>query len=129
MTIHDLRGYLEVLRKENELHDIKRAVDPVRELGAVLRACEKADKAAFFHAVKGFDVPVVGGLLSSQRRISLALDCKVDDVGARMAAATQKPIKPEAQKSAAPSQENLIAKPDLTKWPIPTHSPLDPAPF
>jgi 2,5-furandicarboxylate decarboxylase 1 len=129
MTIHDLRGYLEVLRKENELHDIKRAVDPVRELGAVLRACEKADKAVFFHAVKGFDVPVVGGLLSSQRRISLALDCKVDDVGARMAAATQKPIKPEAQKSAAPSQENLIAKPDLTKWPIPTHSPLDPAPF
>jgi 2,5-furandicarboxylate decarboxylase 1 len=128
-TIHDLRGYLDVLRKENELHDIKREVDPVRELGAVLRACEKADKAAFFHAVKGFDVPVVGGLLSSPRRIALALGCKEQEVPDYMAAATQNPIKPEVQKTAAPSQENVIAKPDLAKWPIPTHSPLDPAPF
>ena len=127
--MNDLRSYLEVVRSAGEMHDIKRTVDPVRELGAVLRACEKADKAAFFHSVKGYDVPVVGGLLSSQKRIALALGCPVDQVSARMAAATEKPVKPETAKGKAPSQEFVIDKPDLTKWPIPTHSPLDPAPF
>lgn len=127
--MNDLRGFLDVLRDRKELYDIRRTVDPVRELGAVLRACEKADKAAFFHSVKGYDVPVVGGLLSSQRRIALALQCEQEEVGDRMAAATQKPVKPELQKSAAPCQEMVAKKPDLGKWPIPTHSPLDPAPF
>src|SRR3954471_6334323 len=116
-AIHDLRSFLDSVRNAGELYDIRRNVDPVRELGAVLRACEKADKAAFFHAVKGFDVPVVGGLLSSQRRIALALGCKEDEVGARMAAAPEKPIKAEQQKSAAPCQETVVNKPDLTKWP------------
>ncbi|HZR68106.1 MAG TPA: UbiD family decarboxylase [Burkholderiales bacterium] len=129
MDFNDLRGFLEVLRSKKELHDIRRPVDAVRELGAVLRACEKADKAAFFHSVKGFDVPVVGGLLSSQRRIALALQCKENEVSGRMGAATQKPIRPELQKGAAPCQDTIVQKPDLTKWPIPTHSPLDPAPF
>lgn len=127
--IRDLRGFLEAVRKAGELYEIRRAVDPVRELGAVLRACEKADKAAFFHSVKGFDVPVVGGLLSSPRRIALALQCKPGEVGARMAEATQKPLRPVKHRGKAPSQEVVLKKPDLARWPIPTHSPLDPAPF
>ena len=83
MSIQDLRSYIEVLRIAGEMHEIRRPVDPVRELGAVLRACERADKAAFFHAVKGHDVPVVGGLLSSPRRIALAIGCAVEEVGDR----------------------------------------------
>jgi len=129
MSIQDLRSYLEVLRKAGEIHEIRREVDPVRELGAVLRACERADKAAYFHAVKGFDIPVVGGLLSSQRRIALALECEVPEVGSRMAAATERPIKPESHRGAAPCQEIQIKKPDLGRWPIPAHSPLDAGAF
>jgi len=125
----DLRGFLEVVRKGDELYEIRRAVDPVRELGAVLNACERAGKAAFFHSVKGFDIPVTGALLSSQRRIALALGCGVSEVGARMAAATGRPIKPQPHQGAAPCQEVKVKDPDLTRWPIPTHSPLDPAPF
>ena len=55
--INDLRSYLDVVRKAGEMHEIRREVDPVRELGAVLAACERAGKAAYFHAVKGFDIP------------------------------------------------------------------------
>lgn len=129
MSIHDLRTYLDVVRAAGEIHEIRRPVSPDRELGAVLRACERADKAAFFHAVEGFDVPVVGGLLSSPRRIALALGCEVAEVGARMAAATERPIDPTLHDGPPPCQEVVIKTPDLTRWPIPSHSPLDAGAF
>ena len=125
----DLRKFVDIARDAGELYDIRKTVDPVRELGAVLNACERAGKGALFHSVKGYDIPVTGALLSSQKRIALALGCEVSEVGARMAAATQKPIKPQAHQGAAPCQEVKVKSPDLGAWPIPTHSPLDPAPF
>ena len=125
----DLRRFLEVVRDAGELYEIRRPVDPVRELGAVLNACERAGKAAFFHSVKDFAVPVTGALLSAPSRIALALRCPVSEVGARMAAATEKPVKFEVQKGKPSCQEIVLDKPDLTRLPIPTHSPLDAGPF
>lgn len=124
----DLRAFLQRVREAGELHEIRKPVDPVRELGAVLNACERAGKAAYFHQVHGHQVPVVGALLSSPRRIALALQCAESDVRARMAAATEKPIAPKTA-SSAPCQEVVIDKPDLGRWPIPTHSPLDAGAF
>jgi 2,5-furandicarboxylate decarboxylase 1 len=129
MSISDLRSFLDAARRAGELYEIRRPVDPVRELGAVLNACERAGKAAFFHSVQGFDVPVVGALLSSERRIAIALGCDVAEVQARMARATQQPIKPQPHKGAAPCQEIVERKPDLGRWPVPTHSPLDAGAF
>ena len=134
MSIHDLRSFIDTVRAAGDMHEIRREVDPVRELGAVLSACERAGKAAFFHAVKGHDVQVVGSLLSSPRRIALALGCPVDEIGARMAAATEQPVPYAAytgapHTGAAPSQEVVIDAPDLARWPIPTHSPLDAGAF
>jgi|KBSMisStandDraft_5_1062788.scaffolds.fasta_scaffold00619_14 2,5-furandicarboxylate decarboxylase 1 len=127
--IVDLRGFLEAARKAGEVHEIRREVDAVRELGRVLAACERAGKAAYFHLVKGFDIPVVGSLLSSPKRIALALGCEVAQIGERMAAATEKPIASALHSGKAPCQEVVVKKPDLSKWPIPTHSPLDAGPF
>ena len=125
----DLRRFLEVVRKAGELYEIRRKVDRVHELGAVLNACERAGKAAFFHGVKDFDIPVAGALLSAPRRIALALECSEPGVRTRMAAATEKPVKCELQKSPPPCQEIVIDRPDLARLPIPTHSPLDAGPF
>jgi 2,5-furandicarboxylate decarboxylase 1 len=125
----DLRKFLDLVRKAGEIHEIRRPVDPVRELGAVLNACERSGKAAFFHSVKGFDIPVTGALLSSPSRIALALECAEAEVRARMAAATENPIPPKAAPGRPACQEVVIDKPDLTRWPIPTHSPLDAGPF
>ena len=124
----DLRAYLDVVRKAGEVHEIRKTVDPVKELGAVLNACERAGKAAFFHSVKGHDMPVTGALLSSPSRIALALGCAESEVRPRMAAATEKPISPK-KVSSAECQEVVIDKPDLARLPIPTHSPLDAGPF
>jgi 2,5-furandicarboxylate decarboxylase 1 len=125
----DLRDFLEVARRAGEIHEIRKPVDPVRELGAVLNACERAGKAAYFHKVANHEIPVVGALLSSPRRIALALGCAEGEVRARMAAATEKPIKFEIHEGKAPCQETVVEKPDLFKLPIPTHSPLDAGPF
>src|SRR5919201_19782 len=100
MSVSDLRSFLDAARRADEVYEIRQPVDPVRELGAVLNACERAGKAAYFHAVRGFDIPVVGALLSSPQRIAIALDCKLEDVGARMARATQQPLKPQNQSGA-----------------------------
>jgi 2,5-furandicarboxylate decarboxylase 1 len=124
----DLRSFLERTRKAGEVHEIRREVDRVHELGAVLNACERAGKAAFFHKVKGSDIPVTGALLSSPSRIALALGCTESETRARMAAATEKPVPPSLE-SSAPCQEMIIDEPDLARWPIPTHSPLDAGPF
>ena len=129
MSVSDLRSFLDAARRAGEVYEIRQPVDPVRELGAVLNACERAGKAAYFHAVKGSAIPVTGALLSSQRRIALALGCEPAEVAARMARATQQPLKPEAHKGAAPCQEVADRKPDLRRWPIPTHSPLDAGAF
>jgi 2,5-furandicarboxylate decarboxylase 1 len=127
--LNDLRGFLKAVRDAGEIHEIRREVDPVHELGRVLAACERAGKAAYFHAVKGFDIPVVGSMLSTPKRIALALECEVSEVGARMAQATEKPVPFVSHSAKALCQEVVIRKPDLTKWPIPTHSPLDAGPF
>jgi 2,5-furandicarboxylate decarboxylase 1 len=125
----DLREFLKVVRDSGELVEIGRTVDPVHELGAVLNACERAGKAAYFHSVKGHSIPVTGALLSAPSRIALALQCSQDEVRARMAAATERPLKPELHKGPPPCQEIIIEKPDLAKLPIPTHSPLDAGAF
>ena len=129
MAIHDLRTFIAAARADGAVNEIARPVDPVHELGAVLKACEHADRAAFFHAVKGSDMPVVGGLLSSQRWVARALECAHEEVGERMAAATEAPVEPELVKGPAPSQECVIERPDLGRLPIPTHSPLDAGAF
>lgn len=127
--IDDLRSFLEAVRAAGAMHEIRRDVDPVRELGRVLAACERAGKAAYFHSVKGYGIPVTGSLLSTPGRIALALGCDVQGVGERMARATEQPIGYEKATGAAPCQEVVIRQPDLAKWPIPTHSPLDAGPF
>ena len=124
----DLRAFLQKVRDAGELHEIRKTVDPVRELGAVLNACERSGKAALFHSVKGFDIPVTGSLLSTPSRIAIALQCPQSEVRARMAAATDKPVAFDVQKKAL-CQEVVIDEPDLSRWPIPTHSPLDAGPF
>jgi 2,5-furandicarboxylate decarboxylase 1 len=126
-TIDDLRSFLGLLRARGLMFDIQREVDPVVELGAVLKACEDHDRAAFFHHVRGHDLPVVAGVLGSPERIALALNCfsstEIFELGR---AALSRPIKPDVVGEPVPSQEIEVSGPvNLQTLPIPTHAPLD----
>jgi 2,5-furandicarboxylate decarboxylase 1 len=129
MQINDLRSFVETLRGGGQLHDIKVEVDPSHELGAVLRACEQDGRAAFFHNVKGHNVPVVGGALGSHERIALALGCSRDQLRDVVGAATSSPMSPKVVDDGAPSQEVVCEAVDLSTLPVPVHAPNDAGPY
>jgi 2,5-furandicarboxylate decarboxylase 1 len=130
--IPDLRSFIRLLREAGEIAEIQREVSAVYELGAVLKACEVIGKAAYFHRVEGYGTPVIGGVLGSHGRISLAMGAKThSDVFERVRAAPTTPLAPEVVQGPAPCQEIVIdsSDVDLHSLPVPTHAPDDVAPF
>ena len=123
--IHDLRDFIDVLRKAGALAEIVTPVDPVHELGAVLRACEQSGKAALFHNVKGSEIPVMGSALGSHERIALAVGCERQKLGDVLDAATRAPVAFRAIEGAAPCQEVVTDNVNLATLPVPVHAPKD----
>jgi 2,5-furandicarboxylate decarboxylase 1 len=128
-AIHDLRSFLDALSRQGVIHDFTAPVDRVHELGALLRACEQDGRAAWFHAVKGATMPVVGGLLGSHDRIALALGCTRDRLGTVLEAATRAPLPCVEVKGPAPCQQIVMDPVDLGGLPVPVHAPNDGGPF
>jgi len=129
--INDLRSFLKVLKENNQLMTIDKQVNLKWELGSILATLERMEgKAAYFSKIKGYSIPVVGGLLANHKRIALALGCKVDKISEKLEYALDNPIKPLVVDN--PSfMENIITndRVDLNKIPIPIHAPKDGGPF
>jgi 2,5-furandicarboxylate decarboxylase 1 len=124
-AINDLRTFIDVLRDSGAICDITCEVDPVHELGAILRACELEGKAAFFHDVKGSATPVVGSVLGSHERIALAVGCRRENLGDVLEKATQSPVPCREINGAVPCQEVVCEEVDLATLPVPVHAPGD----
>lgn len=127
--INDLRSFIVILRQHGAIYDIAAQVDPVHELGAILRACEQEGKAAFFHDVKGSEIPVIGSALGSHERIALAVGCERDKLGDVLEAATQSPVPCSEINTPAQCQEVIRDNVDLAILPVPVHAPKDAGPF
>ena len=78
----DLQEFLKVLEEEHELQKIKAEVDPKHELGAICKIHNERPNspALLFENVKGHQIPVVGQLLASDRRVALALGLSQENV-------------------------------------------------
>jgi menaquinone biosynthesis decarboxylase len=73
MTHRNLRTFLEVLKKENDLAEISAPVDPYLELAEIhRRVIENEGPALLFTNVKGSPFPVVTNLFGTSRRVDLA---------------------------------------------------------
>ncbi|NOX25611.1 MAG: 4-hydroxybenzoate decarboxylase, partial [Deltaproteobacteria bacterium] len=71
--INDLRAYLDILRRESELHTITEEVDPYLEIAEIhRRVIAHGGPALLFTRVKGSRFPVVTNLFGSRRRLELA---------------------------------------------------------
>jgi len=69
----DLRGFIDLLKKEGELRVIDAAVDPCLELAEIQRrVVERQGPALFFTRVNDTKFPVVTNLFGTPRRIELA---------------------------------------------------------
>lgn len=75
--LHDLRDFLKVLRKENQLLVIEQEVDPRLEIAEIHRRVIAAGgPALLFTKVKGSQFPVVTNLFGTAKRIELAFGGK-----------------------------------------------------
>jgi 2,5-furandicarboxylate decarboxylase 1 len=67
----NFRQFLERLRTENEMADVRQPVD-IRHIATLV---DQSDKALFFHNVIGYDIPVVSGIIRTQKRAVLSMGC------------------------------------------------------
>ncbi len=68
----NLRSFIEVLRRENELTEIEAEVDPYLEIAEIhRRVIEEQGKALLFKNVKGSKFPVITNMFGTAKRIDL----------------------------------------------------------
>src|ERR1051326_6914891 len=73
----NLRSFLDLLRRENDLVTIEAEVDPYLELAEIhRRLIERRGPALLFRRVKGSSFPVVTNLFGTAKRIDLAFGHK-----------------------------------------------------
>ncbi|MEN8134863.1 MAG: UbiD family decarboxylase [Thermodesulfobacteriota bacterium] len=89
-VIKDLRVYLDVLRKENELLEINVEVDPYLEIAEIhRRVISMGGPALLFTNVKGSRFPVATNLFGSARRLELAFGRRPLDYVANLVKAAE----------------------------------------
>lgn len=140
--IVDLRTALEFLERiPGQLVRTREPVDARAELAGVYRLVgagpptpppTRIGPAMLFESVKGFDVPVVVGLLASRERAALLLGSTVEQVAFRLLEALRRPLQPVCVSAeGAPCQEVVLRPPfDLrTLLPAPTQTLEDAGPY
>jgi len=70
----DLRDFIQALEKAGELKRIKAEVDPNLEITEICdRTLKKQGPALLFENPKGYDVPVLGNLFGTPKRVAMAM--------------------------------------------------------
>ena len=139
--IIDLRSALCFLESiPGQLVRTSEPVDPMAELAGVYRHVgagtpvappTRVGPAMLFESVRGYDIPVVTGVLASRERTALLLNSQVDRLPFDLLEALNHPKRPVCVEKDAPCQEVVIRPPfDLrTMIPAPTNTVRDAGPY
>ena len=137
MAYNDILSYLNVLEERGKLKRIQKEVDPSWELSCIARwmfqALPEKDRfGLLFEKVKGYDIPVMTGILGASRDVyAIALDATPDQINDAWVRALLNPVTPK-QVEEAPCQEMVHTGEDvdLESLPIPVWTPgKDAAPY
>src|SRR5215510_16057198 len=97
----NFRDFLERLRRENELTDIRQPVD-IRYIATLV---DQAKTALVFHKVIGYEMPVVSGILRSRTRAIMSMGCEAyGEIEHKLQHGIEHPIEPRYVRS-APNKE------------------------
>ena len=150
MIANDLREWIELLRTEGELVDVRAQVDPYLEITEIAdRTVKAGGPALLFHDVKGSSHPLLINQFGTERRMCLAFGVeRLEDVAKKLSDVLElTPPQGLADKvrtlgklksfadalpktvSSAPCQEIVLDLPDLDLLPIQTAWPDDGGPF
>src|SRR5471030_3068041 len=123
----NFRGFLDRLRAADELVDLRQPVD-IRHIATLV---DQSDKALFFHDVIGYDMPVVSGIIRTQKRAIMSMGAgSYAEIEAMLKKAIDDPIAPQLV-NASPTRELTVLGDDvdLFKLPIPMSSIYDGGPM
>jgi len=123
----DLRQFTERLRQEGELIDLHQPID-IRHIATLV---DQSDKAILFHNVIGYDMPVISGIVRSQKRAIMSVGCSTfREIEDKLQKGISNPIVPNRVTTS--STEEIIwtgDEVDLFKLPIPMSSIYDGGPM
>lgn len=137
MAYHDIRDYLSALESKGKLRRIQKGVDHTWELACLARWMfqalpEAARFGLLFEKVKGFQIPVMTGVLGASRETyAIALETEPEQINEKWIQALLHPLSPTVVE-VAPCQEVVLLKDnvDLNALPIPVWTPgKDAAPY
>lgn len=129
-----LRGFLAMVERDHpdELLRIKAPVKCDRDITSLVFELERAGRSpvVVYENVEGYKLPVVTNIAGSRKLLAACLGVPVADLPTAFRERCQKYIACETVKE-APWQEVVLEgdQVDLTKLPIPTHFPIDAAPY
>jgi len=131
MAITDIRQFISSLEEDGDLLRVSDEVDAKFEIAAYIRNTSDIEgPALLFENVKGYRMPVVGGLYSSRRLMLKALGTSEEKAVNHYLRAMQNLSEPRLVDS-GPCKEviELGAAASLSALPILTHSEQDSGPF
>ena len=121
------REFLDRLRAERELTDIRQPVD-IRHIATLV---DQSASALYFHDVIGYDMPVVSGIIRSRRRAVLSMGCRdYPEIEFRLQRGIDHPVPPKYVETARHKEviETGDAV-DLFRLPVPMSSIYDGGPM
>lgn len=121
------RGFLERLRDEKELVDVRQRVD-IRHIATLV---DQSRTALLFHDVIGYEMPVVSGIIRSRERAILSMGCEsYPEIEHRLQQGIDQPLAPKYVETARHKQVIALGDDiDLYRLPIPMSSIYDGGPM
>jgi UbiD family decarboxylase len=115
----NLREFVDLLEKKGRLKRIKKEVDPVYEVAALMD--EAGDTPLYLENVKGSILPCITNICSSRELVALGLECAPNEILEKISKAVREGKTPNVQ--SANNYKEIEAS--LEKLPILTHQPID----
>ena len=133
MPFDSLREYLHSLEEIGELKRVKAAVEPVHELGAIAyHSLIRKGPALLFENIKGHKTPLVTNVLSTDRKVAVALGIEGDmrAMFEKFLSGFKNPMVPVEVKG-GPCKEEIYkdGAVDITKFPTPVWHEKDAGPY
>lgn len=130
----DLRRYLDFLEAEKQLVRVRKEVDPKYEIAAILhRLGNEKGPAVLFENVKGYNIPVVGGVYGTLERVAMGIGTTVIDyaseVSRRFATGGKAPVYMSSELAPVKEVKMIGEDSNLLSFPVITHQEKDASPY
>lgn len=131
MALTDIRALIDLLESDGELIRISDEVDPQFDISGYIRNTSDVEgPAILFENVKGYSIPVIGGLYGNRRLMLKAMLTTGEQAVGKYLAATENLMEPKLVETGPCKDVIKIGRQaSLDELPIPIYSELDSGPY